>query len=344
LALLLWPASLVYRALWTLRKWAYARGWKPSTRLPVPVVVVGNVMAGGAGKTPVVIAIARHLQAQGLRVGVVSRGYGRQPGSPAAAGSAVASGGDALDVQEVHMRSRPQDVGDEPLLIHRATQAPVVVGRNRVAAAQALLLHHPQTQVILSDDGLQHLALQRHVEICVFDERALGNGLLLPAGPLREPWPRAMPPGQGPHPITLYRGATPPDAGTVPSFEVRRTLAAHALSADGIRLPLATLQASAQQTGRHLVAVAGIAQPEAFFAMLRAQGLVLEDTIALPDHYDFSSWSWTSYLGKTVICTEKDMVKLTALKVDLELFAVPLELALPPAFWDTLHSALAAKP
>jgi tetraacyldisaccharide 4'-kinase len=344
LALLLWPLSVVYRMLWALRRMAYARGWKASTRLPVPVVVVGNVVAGGAGKTPVVIAIAQHLRRHGLRVGVISRGYGR----------AEAPGGDQpLQALEVHPHSDPHTVGDEPLLIRRATHAPVFVARNRVHAAQALLALHPRVQVILADDGLQHLALQRDVEVCVFDERGLGNGFLLPAGLLREPWPRPAQPGV--QALLLHRGggAAGADAGVAaghrvaaslgiaPSpthFALQRSLANHALSVDGIRLPLSTLAT------RPLVALAGIAQPEAFFAMLRAIGLPLADTVALPDHYDFRSLPWASLIGKTILCTEKDAAKIAALKTELAVFAVPLVLEFDPAFWAALDASLQIGP
>jgi len=174
LAWLLWPLSLLYAALFSLRRWFYGIGWLKAYRVRVPVIVVGNVIAGGAGKTPVVMAVVRHLQARGLSVGVVSRGYGRRTD----------------DCREVLDESDPQDVGDEPALIRRATGAPVFVARRRVEAARALLARHPATQVIVSDDGLQHLALARDVEICVFDDRGVGNGWRLPAGPLREQWPR----------------------------------------------------------------------------------------------------------------------------------------------------------
>jgi len=135
LACLLWPLSQVYGALFALRRAFYRWGWQKTERVPVPVIVVGNVIAGGAGKTPVVMAVVRHLQARGLRVGVVSRGYGRR----------------TEDCREVRADSDPQDVGDEPALIHHATGAPVFVARQRIEAARALLEQHPAMQVIVSD-------------------------------------------------------------------------------------------------------------------------------------------------------------------------------------------------
>ncbi len=174
LACALWPSSLCYRAVTGIRRWLYAVGWFRSTAVGVPVLVVGNLVAGGAGKTPVVLALLRHAQARGIAVGVVSRGHGRLPDRR------------LPDLRTVDAESDAGFVGDEPLLIHRLTGAPVVVARDRVAAACALLQQHPNTQLILSDDGLQHLALRRDAELCVLGANGVGNGWLLPAGPLRE--------------------------------------------------------------------------------------------------------------------------------------------------------------
>jgi len=313
LAWLLWPVSLPYRLLWSLRTLAYRHGWRHSERLPVPVLVVGNVIAGGAGKTPTVIAVLEHLQARGIAAGVVSRGYGR---------SLPADGGD--DVQEVLPHSTPAEAGDEPLLIRRRTGVPVFVGRRRAAAARRLLAAHPATQVIVCDDGLQHLALARDIEVCVFDDRGVGNGFLLPAGPLREPWPR-------PVAAVLHTGAHPAFAG----FTARRSLADYALRADGHRVALASL------AGKPLHALAGIAQPQAFFDMLRARGLTLAHTDALPDHYDFDSWKPSPDAGSTPICTEKDAAKLW--RVAPQALAVPLQFEPEPAFLDQLDRLLDAR-
>ncbi|MGZ5194841.1 MAG: tetraacyldisaccharide 4'-kinase, partial [Ramlibacter sp.] len=173
LAWLLLPASLLFGLVVTIRRAAYRLGWMRSERVPVPVIIVGNVVAGGSGKTPVVIALVRHLRARGIAVGVVSRGYGRR----------------TAGCREVRATDAPEDTGDEPLLIARETGAPVFVAPRRADAARALLAAYPATRVIVGDDGLQHYAMARDVEICVFDERGIGNGWLLPAGPLREGWP-----------------------------------------------------------------------------------------------------------------------------------------------------------
>ena len=307
-ACLLWPLSLLYRTLFALRRSLYNRGWLATERVPVPVIVVGNVIAGGAGKTPVVMAVVRHLQARGLQVGVVSRGYGRRTD----------------DCREVLGDSDPHDVGDEPALIRHTTGAPVFVARKRIDAARALLALHPATQAIVSDDGLQHLALARDIEICVFDDRGIGNGWLLPAGLLREPWPRRCD-------LVLHSGERPAFAG---GYTATRSLARDALASDGKRVSLDAL------AGKPLIALAAIARPEGFFDMLRTRGLTLAETIALPDHYDFDAWQRPSSGECTLVCTEKDAVKLWRKAPDA--LAVPLHFAPAPEFFNALDAKLSS--
>lgn len=165
-ACLLYPLSLIYEAISASKR----KSTKPQ-HLPVPVVVVGNIYVGGTGKTPVTIALVRELRARGWTPGVISRGFGRQ----------------AEEVKIVTPESDAREVGDEPLLIARDSMAPVAVGRARYQAGLALLHAHPGVNIILSDDGLQHTALARDVELAVIGAGGLGNGWLLPAGPLREP-------------------------------------------------------------------------------------------------------------------------------------------------------------
>ena len=311
LAWLLWPVSLIFHALTAGRRVLYRAGLCKAQRAgsPLPlVVVVGNVVAGGAGKTPAVIALVRHWQARGLSVGVISRGYGRRTSG----------------CREVRADSPASEVGDEPALIRRVTGAPVFVAERRVAAARALLVACPACQVIVSDDGLQHLALARDIEICVFDDRGTGNGFLLPAGPLREPWPRHTD-------LVLHTGSNPAFAG----FTARRALAQFAVRRDGTHVPLAQLQ------GQALIAVAAIARPANFFEMLRARGLTLVDTIALPDHYDFNSFTVNMDKGKTLVCTEKDAVKLWTDHPNA--LAVPLQFEPEPAFLAAADALLDAK-
>lgn len=306
---MLWPLSCLYRALVALRHTLYRAGVLRSERMQVPVIVVGNVIAGGAGKTPVTQAIVRHLAVQGWHPGVVSRGYGRSTD----------------DCREVQTDSSAFEVGDEPLLIARSTGVPVFVARQRADAARALLAQHPGVDVIVCDDGLQHLALARDVEVCVFNDDGVGNGFLLPAGPLREPWPR-------PVDCILYAGARP--SGCAPSFALRRSLGTDAVRADGSTVPLARLR------DQPLHAVAAIARPQEFFAMLQAQGLTLHSATALPDHYDFDSWQRNEIHGTPLICTEKDAAKLWQRHPDA--LAVPLRVDIDSAFFTRLDGALQA--
>ena len=314
LACVLWPLAMVHRLLVTLRQALYRRDFVASEGFPVPVIVVGNVVAGGAGKTPLVIEVVKHLIKQGLQVGVISRGYGR-------------SGSNCL---EVSSKTTADEAGDESVLIVRATGAPVFVAKKRADALRALLGAYPATDVVVCDDGLQHYALKRDIEIVVFDDRGVGNGWLLPAGPLREPWPQRK--GLGVD-LVLHTGLKPAFEG----FTSSRQLADEALDGDTSRVALKQL------LGRPLVALAGIANPEAFFTMLRALGLALDKTVAFPDHHNFRQEDLSVYTGRTVLCTEKDAVKLFALDVpaDMTLLAVPLVFLPEAAFFTALDSLLA---
>lgn len=327
-ASLLWPISLVYGALMSLRRRLYAAGWLTSHRLPVPVIVVGNVVVGGAGKTPTVIALVRHLQARGWRPGVVSRGHGRAHAS----------------ATEVKADTPAHLSGDEPALIHRSTGVPVCVAAHRVAAARALLAAHPETDILLCDDGLQHLALERDVSIVVFDDRGVGNGWLLPAGLLRDHWPPA--PGAPGKPDFLLRQhredmqpmpvIAPPG---MPTFNTVRRLADEAIGIQGERVALRDLQ------GTPLTAVAGIARPAVFFDMLRAKGLTLQQEIALPDHAEPAAYEALLAAGPaTLICTGKDAVKLFGMPAPPGscIWSVALELEFEPAFLDAIDERLSA--
>lgn len=301
-----------------LRWLAYRRRWLKTESFPVPVLVVGNVVVGGAGKTPLVIALVKHFQSRGLRVGVVSRGYGRE--------------GDGC--LEVYLNTPVWRSGDEPALIKQTTNAILFVAKNRVQAVHCLLHAHPDTELVICDDGLQHYALHRDLEIAVFDDRGLGNGWLLPAGPLREPWPARRCCGID---LVLHTGHAPAFAG----FTSHRQLARCAVAADGRKIPLTEL------VGQPLVALAGIATPAAFFAMLSSLGLHLEQTVALPDHYQFPQWDRNFFVhacaNRTVLCTEKDGVKLFAMGIPPTqvVLAVPLEFTPEPDFLSALDALTA---
>ena len=316
LAYLLWPLSLLYGVLSRLHRGLYRAGVLKTERCAVPVIVVGNVVAGGGGKTPLVIALVQHFNRQGLQVGVVSRGYGRQ-------------GRACLEVLE---NTPPSESGDEPALILRAQAAPVFVANKRMDAVRALLAKYTAVQVVVSDDGLQHHALARDIEITVFDDRGIGNGWLLPAGPLRECW------GTRPN-LVLHTGQTPAFEG----FTSTRQLANHALNAAGHQVPLSDLK------GQAITALAAIANPESFFDMLRAHGLQLQQTIGLPDHFDFSGYTWPVSNHAVVLCTEKDAIKLFKLPQfkRCNVLAVALEFSPEPAFLaavDALLAPLLTKP
>jgi len=306
------PLSWLYALLAALH-----RGWwrtvrKPQ-RAPVPVVVVGNLVVGGVGKTPVVIALVQALLAEGRRPGVVSRGYGRrEQGLRAATRDASA-----------------QEVGDEPLLIHRRTGVPVWVAARRIDAARALCAAHPEVDVLVCDDGLQHHALARDVELVVFDERGAGNGLLLPAGPLRERLPRTPAAAQAnrPNQLVLYTAAAPSTA--LPGFVAPRALNLVWRWPDwdrgadaGHAVPLAHL------AGRKLVALAGIGDPERFFGALERAGLHIV-RLPRPDHADHATLPWPAGTAE-VITTEKDAVKLRPEAVGATtVWVAPLDLTLP---------------
>jgi len=278
LSRLLLPLSWLYGAV---VRWRAAHA-KPEA-LPVPVVVVGNWIVGGAGKTPTTLALLRLLS--DVRAGVVSRGYGRKS--------------DAVHL--VTRNSSAREAGDEPLLIHLRTGAPVAVGRDRVAAARALLQAHPDLQLLISDDGLQHLRLPHDLSVIVFDERGLGNTRLLPAGPLREP-PRPLRDGE----LVLYNASQP--STSLPGHLGHRAFSgAVALDAwwRGEPARLETLRAL---RGQPLLAAAGMAQPQRFFDMLTEQGLSFAP-LPLSDHHDFATLPWPSNTPHVLI-TEKDAVKL----------------------------------
>jgi len=309
------PLSWLYAALA-----AWQRRRSVSQPVPVPVLVVGNFVVGGAGKTPTVIAVVQALAAAGRRPGVISRGHGRQ--------------GEAT--REVTAADPAREVGDEPLLIRRNTAVPVWVGRDRVAAALALCAAHPEVDVLVSDDGLQHRRLPRDAELVVFDERGVGNGLLLPAGPLRESLPRWLPPRMQ----VLYTAGVASTAlpGTLAQ---RRLAAAWPLAAwvagdASAALPLAALR------GRRLLAVAGLGAPEKFFTMLEQAGLTIA-RLPLPDHHAYAALPWPADTADVVVTTEKDAVKIDPSHIGTaQVWVVPLDLTLPSALVGELMSLLPA--
>ena len=285
------PIARVFRALVALRRAIYRLGWRSPIAVGVPVIVVGNLIAGGAGKTPTVLAVVALLRARGFTPGIVSRGHGRR----------------GSDVVEVRRDTPAASGGDEPLLLHLRSGAPVCVARDRVAAAQALRHLHPEVDVIVADDGLQHLRLARDLQVLVFDERGVGNGWLLPAGPLREPLPARVPARS----LVLYNAAAPSTA--LPGWIARRSLSGAVALADWWRGQPGRAETLAALAVRTVVAAAGIAQPQRFFAMLRAVGLRI-DELPLSDHHDYAALPWPPGTADVVV-TEKDAVKLDPQRV-----------------------------
>ncbi len=315
------PLAALYRTATALDRWRYRIGWSSVERLPVPVLVIGNWVAGGAGKTPTLLAILDLLRQWGLHPGVVSRGHGRQ----------------SQGVRVAQSDSSAADLGDEPLLIARRSGVPLAVASRRADAARALLVAHPEIDVIVSDDGLQHHALARDLAVWVFDRRGLGNGWLLPAGPLRQDGEHPPMPGSRSDHVVLYSDGVASTA--LPGFLALRSV--------NVAMPLAawwqykrTEALPLKSLPQHpWTACAGLAQPQAFFDMLRAQGLRLTAPMALPDHADFGTLPWPA--GTPVLVTEKDAVKLLPDRAGCEqVWVVPLDLRPEPAFGMALRTAL----
>src|SRR4051812_42606162 len=261
------PVSFLYGAVMGFRSLLYRLGLRHRVGMKVPVVVVGNLTVGGTGKTPLVAWLSTHLAACGMRVAIVSRGYG----------------GRARGVTRVTVHSRPSEVGDEPLLLARRAQATVFIGRNRVAAAQAAV--KDGADIVVCDDGLQHLALVRQCEIVVIDgQRGFGNGCVLPRGPLRES-PRRLRRVNA----VVVNGAITAAEFKLPGFAARTHFDMHMRPGDARPVAGAGgLRALSGFRGAGVHAVAAIGNPQRFFDMLRAAGLTVYEH-PMPDHHAFKS-------------------------------------------------------
>lgn len=325
LTLLLLPVSLLFGGLIFVRRFLFSSLLRPQP-LPVPVIVVGNIYVGGTGKTPFTIWLVAQLRAAGYTPGVISRGYG--------------GNGEAGRARLVTAQSLAQEVGDEPLLIVQKTACPLMVGKKRYAVAKALLAQFPEVDVLISDDGLQHYALPRDIEIMLFDQRACGNRSLLPAGPLRE-----LPSRQ--RDFTIINGGW---RGDVVQFGAAQAAQTFAMQLSGTRAwqlvskQQADLSSLQQAHAGKILAAAGIGHPARFFAMLAAQHIVC-DTLALPDHFDFASNPFQDSQASQVrdasliLITEKDAVKCAAsasLANDPRIWVVPVEAQLDTALAQQL--------
>ena len=303
LHLILFPLSLVFRLLVALRRDMYRNGMLASEQLLLPVIVIGNITVGGTGKTPLTLALAQQLAERGWHPLIVSRGFG----------------GTAQRPQQVSGASNPLEVGDEPLLMARRNICPVWIGRDRAKAARTALQAHPQCNVVLCDDGLQHYRLQRDAEIAVIDgERRFGNGRMLPAGPLREPESRlrdvdavvvnggAAAAGQYPMRLSGERFYSLLDPGNNVGAEHFRNKKNHA--------------------------VAGIGDPQRYFRHLETLGIPFTPH-PFPDHHPYRATDLSFIDCDAILLTEKDAVKCAAF-ADQRYWVLRVDAQIDPALTE----------
>ena len=313
---LLRPLSLLYRSLFAINKQLYQSGVKQVYRAPVPIMVIGNITVGGSGKTPLIIQLVKHLQAQGVRVGVISRGYGGEGPFPSL-------------VTAEHTAAQ---VGDEPALIVQETHVPMAVGPNRQASIE-LLLSKYELDLILSDDGLQHFALARDIEWIVLDgQRGLGNQQLLPEGYLREP-------------ATRLEGATVIEH----RHPAQTALSMHLAAGQPYCLNPEVLgkhgNAGAFDAQTAYQALVGIGYPERFYRTLSDQGIQIKSKHAFADHYAYTADDLKQLDAAPIITTAKDAVKLQQLLKHMDAFAqpiwvLPVEAQLSNAVYELLEQQL----
>ena len=304
----LMPFSFIFTDIVKFRRWMYKKGYKPVEKLPVPVIIVGNITLGGTGKTPLVIYLVEQLKAAGFKPGVISRGYGGQS--------------ESWPLQ-VTTESDVLQIGDEPLLIAQQANCPVAVGPVRADSAR-LLIENEACDVIISDDGLQHYALHRDIEIVVIDgERRFGNNFCLPSGPLREPQERIQEVD-----FVVCNGGEPEENEILMQLE-----GAYAVNMKTHeRKPLNEFK----ELSCH--AMAGIGNPQRFFDLLKQYGLNCQ-THYFPDHYAYTEKD-ISYKGaQAILMTEKDAVKCLSFASEQH-WCVPVQAKLESQFIDNLIALL----
>jgi tetraacyldisaccharide 4'-kinase len=316
---LLWPASVAFGAAARLRRLAYKLGLARSHRAGLPVIVVGNLIAGGSGKTPLALWITERLRERGFSPAIVSRGYASAVEAP----------------REATIASDPAEVGDEPMVLARRSGCPVWVGPDRVAVIGALRAQHPDCNALVLDDGLQHYALARDIEIAIVDSRAFGNGWLLPAGPLREP-PRRLRSVGAVIAHDLDKDVVRRHAGNRPIFSMtlRGSEAHRAVNALDRRM-------LAQFAGQPVHAVAGIGNPERFFRHLQAAGVHAVEH-PFPDHHPFVPADLEFGDEAPVLMTEKDAVKCKRFAKPHH-WVLPVSAQLEPAFAEWLIHAMKSR-
>ena len=299
IAWLLWPASLLFGVVVFFRRIFFRLRIFKSIHPGIPVIIVGNITVGGSGKTPLVLWIAERLRAKGWKPGIVLRGYR----------------GTAAEPREATIAADAGEVGDEPILLARRSGCPVWVARERARACAALRMQHPERDVLVADDGLQHYALRRDVEICVVDARGFGNGFLLPAGPLREP-------------VSRLRSV---DAVIAHGCDAVHGYAMRLEGGELVNLTNAKdVRPAKSFAGQRLHAVAGIGDPARFFAHLQLLGLDILPH-PFPDHHAFAAADLEFGAGAAVVMTEKDAVKCKRF-AKASHWVLPVRAVLEPAF------------
>ena len=323
-ALVLAPLAIVFRVGTTIRRFLYRARILRQWHARVPVIVVGNITVGGTGKTPLVLAIIAMLQSRGWNPGVVARGYGRVPRREH----------DPLGVASVYPDiATPEHFGDEPVLIARRARVPVFIGADRPAAARALLEAHREVDVLVSDDGLQHYALGRDVEIAVVDgERGFGNGLPLPAGPLREPVSRLREVD-----AVVVNGERDDAMGAKRRFTMRLDAECFTALAGNREATVEEFVAAAR--GKRVVAIAGIGNPGRFFDLLARLGIAAR-RIAFADHHAYQPAELRLPDAELIVMTEKDAVKCAAF-ADARMWSLRVEAIVPSEFDEFLMSRIA---
>lgn len=325
---LLWPLSRLFQAAAAVRVALYAAGWLKQTRLPVPLVVVGNVHAGGVGKTPVTAALAQALTAAGVAVGIISRGYGRR----------------ARHTVVLDAHSTVAEAGDEPLMLYRQSGVPVAVAARRADAARALLAAHPHIRLLLADDGLQHYALARDMELVVFPAAAVGRPQdVLPNGGLREPLSRLH------NADALLFSNAPPhfdSAAAARAVGLPENAAAYAVPWSygmpyRLKHPRETAPLAVLAARGRVAALAAIARPQRFFDALAALGVTLAECRALPDHGAIAPSMLPA--ADVVLVTEKDAVKLAAYDLP-QVWVLPVCAIIPPVLVQRIISLLPENP
>jgi len=305
---LLLPLSWLFCLVSFIRRKFYQCDLKKSFQAEAPVIVIGNIVAGGSGKTPLLIALCEYLEAKGYKPGVVSRGYG----------------GSVAGVHQVLPNDDATLVGDEPLMINQRTNVPVVVGVDRVAAIDHLLVNN-QCNVVLSDDGLQHYRMKRDYEIAVVDSvRKFGNGFCLPAGPLRERLSRLKDVN-----LVVYSGVEQPESQQC-SYNLKTT--------EIVKLATKEVKAMSFFEGKLIHAVAGIGSPERFFSQLKAQELDIVEH-AFPDHHSYIQTDFSGWDQACIIMTEKDAVKCRHLNLE-DAWVLVVSAEMSRALENSLNSTL----